>query len=230
MIESQFLGNISIESHDDISGIRGAKLTEARRFIDRLPKRNILFAGVSGSVSYEPGVNDDIDIFLITKTNKLWSELFKAFLVRRLFGTKDICISLAFDHSFASTYFRDKISGLPKRDSVQVVNILGGGYYRNLLLSSPRIGALFMEMRKEDGNRQSSEKDTHSRIGVVETCCFLVLSCWLELKELYSNRRIREENRHEDAFSTIKNLHRFYLESERYKRLDRLFRNGEDSK
>lgn len=227
MTEQSLLRNEVRDAGEGEVDIRQAKITAARNFIERLPKKNILFAGVSGSVSYQPEAEDDIDIFLITKTNKLWSELLKTFIARRLFGGRDICVSLAFDHKYALTYFQEEISGLPLRDSVHVVCIYGDEYYHSLLLRSRKVREAFPDAVGEDKVSTHVDAVSGSRMGVMEGCCFFLLSCWQELKSLYSNSRIKHERNQDDRFETMIGLHRFYLESEKYRRMKRLLTEGE---
>jgi len=214
----------SLEDSKFEEQIREEKLAVARQFVDRLSKKDILFAGVSGSVSYRPKAEDDIDIFLIARTNRLWSGLLKAFITRRLFGNKDICISLAFDGRFAANYFKEKISGLPLKDSVNVVSIFGQNYYEDLISSSPRIRDVYYFHRKDNAVGTYSHKARDARLGIIEESCFFILSCWLELKSLYTNHKIRREGSSDDQFKTILGLHHFYLESERYRKMNRLMK------
>ena len=121
---------------------RRKKLEEANEFVHSVLSGNVLFAGVSGSVSYLPDPDDDIDIFLIVKTNRLWKELLKSFIVRRLKGNRDICLCLAFDDEYALHYYRQEISGLAVKDSLNVVSIFGGEYYSRILHSSPCLSSI----------------------------------------------------------------------------------------
>ncbi|MCW6168965.1 MAG: hypothetical protein LVQ96_03990 [Thermoplasmatales archaeon] len=218
------LGRNSVEDFSFEEAIKEEKLAIARRFVNRLSKKDILFAGVSGSVSYKPKAEDDIDIFLITRTNRLWSGLLKAFITRRLFRNKDICISLAFDDRFVVSYFKEKISGLPLKDSVNVVSIFGQEYYEDLISNSPRIRDVYSLPRKNLTGERYSNKTRNARLGIIEEGCFFVLSCWLELKSMYTNSKIRREGPPDDQFETILGLHHFYLESERYRKMNRLMK------
>ena len=215
----------SLEDFSFEDPVREEKLAIARQFVSRLSKKDILFAGVSGSVSYRPKAEDDIDIFIIAKTNRLWSGLLKAFITRRLFGNKDICISLAFDDRFAANYFKEKISGLPLKDSVNVISIFGRDYYEDLISASPRIRDVYSLPRKNITEERYPHKIRNARLGIIEESCFFFLSCWLELKSMYTNRKIRREGLPDDQFETILGLHHFYLESERYRKMNRLMKD-----
>ena len=69
---------------------KDSKISIARKFFKLLGTRNLVFLGISGSVSYEPEPDDDVDIFIITSAGKLWSTIIRAIIVRRMFDFDSI--------------------------------------------------------------------------------------------------------------------------------------------
>ncbi len=206
---------------------RKKKLVEATAFVHSILSGNILFVGVSGSVSYVPEPDDDIDIFLIVKTNRLWKELLKSFVIRRLRGSSDICLCLAFDNKYASHYYGKEISGLAVKDSVNVVSIFGDEYYSRILQSSPAVIANYPPMKVSLSEDLVDVNDNISWVSSLINIIFFVIgSSWLFLKQLYVNKMLDRQGRDSERFRTIAGLHRFYLETEKYRELDRKYREG----
>lgn len=212
---------ISQDKYITTNSVRKSKLEQAIRFIHAIDSDNILFAGVSGSVSYTPEPEDDIDIFLIVKENKLWTELFKSFIIRRIQKNQDICLSLNFDHKFAEKYYREIVSGLPIRDSVNAVVVTGGSYYERLLLSSPMIVSAYPNLRRNYVEEPSKKQKT--RRGLIEFFLFVLLASWLQLKCLLLNKIFMNRGEYKSRFKAITGLHTFYLETEKYRELNRAF-------
>lgn len=201
--------------------VKRLKLAEAEKFLNAIDSENILFAGVSGSVSYLPDPDDDVDIYLIARGNKLWTELFRAFVIRRIQGNRDICLSLNFDHEFALQYYRNVISGLPVRDSVNTVVFKGKAYYESLLSSSPEIRRVYPDFL--DNDPVEYETVTRSRRGPVEILLFVILASWLQIKNLIANNAFEKRGDWRSKFRTVAGLHAFYLETEKYRELNRAY-------
>ena len=206
---------------------RRKKLEEANEFVHSMLSGNVLFAGVSGSVSYLPDPDDDIDIFLIVKTNRLWKELLKSFIVRRLKGNRDICLCLAFDDEYALRYYKQEISGLAVKDSLNVVSIFGGEYYSRILHSSPAVIAQYQHIKTSNSEDLADVKERNSwESSIINGIFFVIGSSWLYLKQLYVNKMLERQGRTSERFRTVAGLHRFYLETEKYRELDRKYREG----
>ncbi|MEM0155454.1 MAG: hypothetical protein QW597_02475 [Thermoplasmataceae archaeon] len=197
------------------------KLSEAEKFVRAIECEDILFAGVSGSVSYTPDPEDDIDIYLIVRENRLWTEMFRAFIIRRLLGNRDICLSLNFDHRFALQYYGSVISGLPVRDSINAVPLKGKDYYESLLSSSPEIRRVYPDFK--DCGPVPHGSATRARPGPVELFSFIILASWLYLKNLIANRSFEKRGEFKNRFRTVARLHAFYLETEKYAELNRSY-------
>ena len=94
------------------SEVKRKKMQYAVSYLSTLGESGLAFAGISGSVSYEPKEQDDVDIFLIANDGRLWEVIFRAFIRRRILGMHDICLSLCMSASYASKYSTTPIYGI----------------------------------------------------------------------------------------------------------------------
>lgn len=119
--------------------VRTEKMWQAEKFASFLNSPLVLFAGVTGSVSYVPRQMDDVDLFIISRNNGLWRCMFRAYLTRFLARTGEVCLSLNMDMEYALSMFSETRDPLVASDSVHVVPILGRELYGDLLSVSPYI-------------------------------------------------------------------------------------------
>lgn len=199
--------------------IRESKISAAREFSARLGTRNLIFFGISGSVSYEPAAEDDVDIFLITRAGKLWSTVIRAILIRRLFGFDSICLSLCLDTVSADTLFNQSDDFIVAKDSLNVIPLYGKTYYENLLNGSLLIRKFFPERFRPTGN----DKQQENRSSPLEYLLYIPSSVFLILKGLVHNHRYRARLSPDSCFKTVLGFHRFYLDSAKYQKLRRMY-------
>ncbi len=199
------------------------KLTlQGMRFLDRLGKKNILFSGISGSVSYTPGEDDDIDIFLITDNNRVWSTLLRALLLRITNRNRRICLSFIADRSFAVSLFSGQGDYVMASDAVHMIPFQGMKFYEGLLSISPFVRKYFPEEASEPAGGMTGRKRRFR--GPIEYFCFLSLSCWLILKSMYHNRQYIREGKRESIFRPVVSPHAFYFDSVKYHDLRNLLK------
>lgn len=192
--------------------------TEAKRrrgtaFLRRLGETDLLFTGISGSVSYSAGEDDDIDIFLIAKTHRMWRTLLRALLLRRLHGDPDICLSLTMDVHHARRLFRGDGDAVMARDAVQVIPIHGADFYGGLLNDSPFVRSYFPGRVATPVRASIPDRTPPS---VVEIAVFLLLGSYLAVSSLVSNWRITRSYGPWRAFTVKLSSHYFYLDTEKY--------------
>ena len=198
--------------------VKDSKICIAEEFFQHLGTRNLLFLGISGSVSYDPGPDDDIDIFIITYAGRLWSTILRAMIVRRIYGLKPICLSLCLDSVSAGKMFDESRDFIVARDSLHVLPIFGDSYYNKLVKGSPLIRKFFPEeFYPNDG-----PAFTDRRSGLQDFALYLLFSVYLEIKGLLNNHRYEAANEKERCFRTVLGLHRFYLDSLKYQKLREL--------
>ena len=203
---------------------KDSKISIARKFFKLLGTRNLVFLGISGSVSYEPEPDDDVDIFIITSAGKLWSTIIRAIIVRRMFGFDSICLSLCLDTVSADTLFNQSDDFIVAKDSLNVIPLYGETYYENLLNGSLLIKKFFPERFKPTGN----DKRQENRSSPLEYLVYIPSSVFLLLKGLVHNHRYRAHLTPDSCFKTVLGFHRFYLDSAKYQKLRRMYSSTGD--
>ncbi len=198
--------------------VRNSKISMATEFFHRLGTKNLLFLGISGSVSYDPEPEDDIDIFIITYAGKLWSTIIRAMIVRRIYRLDPICLSLCLDSVSAIEMFDESHDFIVARDSLHVLPLFGDSYYNRLVKGSPLIMKFFPEEFYPDDKPAFIDK----KRGLQESALYLLSSVYLEIKGLLNNHRYENANERERCFRTVLGLHRFYLDSLKYQKLREL--------
>ncbi len=198
------------------SDLKLSKIKYGLEFLDKLRQDTIVFAGISGSVSYEPKENDDVDIFLITEDDALWSVIARAFLLRRSLKMHDICISLCMSKSYAIHYFSNIEEDLIISDANHVIPVHGHDFYRYLLSIMGKKGNIFNERSQE------------SRLSIRRAVLFSAMSSFLLLKGFFVNMTLKKNGKSAEAFKTLTSKDYFILDSEKYRMLKRMA-SGESS-
>jgi hypothetical protein len=195
--------------------VKALKVASGSAFIEHLPRKLISFAGISGSVSYEPQREDDIDIFVISNQDCLWLTIAYAFMVRRLRGYGDVCLSLCMDSTFAHDFFSRSLDRLTARDAVRVIPVTGSQYYRGLLQLSSLTGN-----HGTDGHVESSEPGRSTgAVKILNFAVYIILGTYQQLKTRVTNRILRESGRSGECFEAKMGPHHFFLDSMKYRRL-----------
>ena len=182
-----------------------SKINYGLEFLDKLRHDTIVFAGISGSVSYIPKENDDVDIFLITEDDALWSVIARAFLLRRSLKMRDICISLCMSRSYAMYYFSNIEEDLIISDANHVIPVHGHDFYRYLLSIMGKKGNVL------------NERSQKSRMDLRRTVLFSAMSSFLLLKGYFVNIALKRSGKSAEAFRTLAAKDYFILDSEKYR-------------
>lgn len=184
-----------------------SKINYGLEFLDKLHLDTVVFAGISGSVSYMPKENDDVDIFLITEDDALWSVIARAFLLRRSLKMHDICISLCMSRSYALHYFSNIEEDLIISDANHVIPVHGHDFYRYLLSIMGKKGNVLYERSQK------------SRMSLRRTVLFSAMSSFLLLKGYFVNIALKRDGKSAEAFRTLAAKDYFILDSEKYRLL-----------
>ena len=182
-----------------------SKINYGLEFLDKLHLDTVVFAGISGSVSYMPKENDDVDIFLITEDDALWSVIARAFLLRRSLKMHDICISLCMSRSYALHYFSNIEEDLIISDANHVIPVHGHDFYRYLLSIMGKKGNVL------------NERSQKSRMDLRRTVLFSAMSSFLLLKGYFVNIALKRSGKSAEAFRTLAAKDYFILDSEKYR-------------
>ena len=202
------------------SEVKRKKMQYAVSYLSTLGESGLAFAGISGSVSYEPKEQDDVDIFLIANDGRLWEVIFRAFIRRRILGMHDICLSLCMSASYASDYYSDISDPLVLEDANHVIPVYGKGYYEDLL---SRMGE--RNDRARSGKRTRRWEPRQAISGFL----FLFLAPLMIIKGLIVNHRLIAAGRGSESFRTLVSRRYFVLDSEKYRRLMERRRAGSEN-
>ncbi|MCL5783316.1 MAG: hypothetical protein M1476_05350 [Candidatus Thermoplasmatota archaeon] len=203
--------------------IRSMKLERAKVFLDRFGFRGIKFAGVSGSVSYMPVESDDIDIFIISGNGNLWPVLLRAFVLRRLLGMDDICISLTMDEKFAVEMFSQEGDYLLASDSYHVIPLFGKNYYDSLLSKSPFIRNYVPQWRPEG---TPADVNTGLSVHFLNIMIFLILAPFIYIKTARNEKKSVLKVGNEGRYRAVLGIHKFYLDTQKYHELKERLSGG----
>ena len=111
------------------------------------------------------------------------------------------------------------------KDSVNVVSIFGDEYYLRILHSSPAVMAHYPPMKASLSEDLADMNESNSwASSLINIIFFVTGSSWLYLKQLYVNKMLDRQGRTSERFRTVAGLHRFYLETKKYRELDRKYR------
>ncbi len=195
--------------------VRLAKIDDALKFSSLLKTPAVLFAGVTGSVSYVPREEDDVDMFIISQENQLWRCMFRAYLARFLARTKEVCLSLNMDVGYAKSMFASMNDPLKASDSVHVIPVIGADLYGSLLGSSG-----FISERYPEKANAGTIPDKFLRTGLfgmaLEAGAFLVLAPVVLMKAMIVNWK----RAHTDPVMTYRLVlgrHCLYFDNLRYR-------------
>ena len=194
--------------------VRVAKMGDARKFSSILYSRSVLFAGVTGSVSYVPRENDDIDMFIISRENQLWRCMFRAYLARFIARTGEVCLSLNMDIGYAKSMFASMEDPLAASDSVHVIPVFGEDVYQMLLNSSGFISKRYHEVVRKDPSPEYGKKAGPVEL-LLELGAFVILAPVVFAKALVVNWK-RARNNSLMTYRIVLGWHCLYFDNKRY--------------
>ncbi len=197
----------------DFNIYKAEKIASARDFISRLPGKYVAFAGISGSVSYDPMPEDDIDIFLISRENQLWPLLTYAFLLRRKIGNEAICLSLCMDTRFARDFFSSSLDNLQKQDANHVIPVTGKDYFLEI------VGNIENPGQSSSGNRYVSNEAgglTNHFARIINQALYVLVASFLNVKGLIFNHRMTLKGTSDQCYTVRAGAHHFYLDTRKY--------------
>ena len=145
------------------------KIEQAVNFSGLLKKKWVKFIGISGSVSYEPKEDDDVDVFIISEKRKLWTVILRSLITRRIIRDNEICLSLFMDADYAADFYSGSMSPLKKMDAKKVIPLHGSEYYQELL-----------NRMKFHSNKDNDQNATI--LGIIDFAVFLFLAPFLYIK------------------------------------------------
>ncbi len=192
-----------------------AKLDSAAKFA-RVLTRLVPFirtVAVTGSVAYGSADRwDDIDLFMVTKRNRLWLTAFITLVLVRLnklFGLRPahlspFCLSYVHDEEgFVNESQKNRTNPLFARELLKAKPVAGTDQYREILESNGWVGGFYsmpyaakLKGLREGTNGQGIEfNDNSGRFSFLldwpEGIAFVLLSRYLRIRAYLSNLRLK---------------------------------------
>jgi len=211
-------------------------LKRARRFGRVLLKGTVLVS-VSGANAYLSAREDeDIDFFCVTKTNGMWPFMLKALITARVHrlanrDVPELCFSFIMDEKCATEEFRARQHPIFARDALTAKVIWGKMAYHALLEEAPWMGDYFpafyrMRLRETSLDEQRWSRDgAASKEGsaVLNSLLYHTLGPFLRMKSWALNRKFTKAAWHSSVFATRIGKGYCIYESNRYRKLGRMY-------
>jgi hypothetical protein len=213
-----------------------ANLKRANRFGSTLLKGTVLVS-VSGANAYLSAREDeDIDFFCVTKTNGMWPFMLKALITARIHrlanrDVPDLCFSCTMDERWAKQQFRSRQKPIFARDALTAKVIGGRAAYHALLEQAPWMESYFpvfygMRLRETDAVarlRSPDGLDGKEGSNVLNSFLYLTLGSFLRMKSWALNRKFTKAAWHSAIFTTRIGMGYYIYESNRYRKLRRMY-------
>ncbi|MHB8371839.1 MAG: hypothetical protein ACYDAO_03320 [Thermoplasmataceae archaeon] len=201
---------------ENFNPIKKEKILLAKAFSESLAKKPVKFIGISGSVSYEPSKEDDVDVFIISERGRLWTVILKSMIMRRFQNSKDICLSLFMEEEYAIKFFSKEMSPLKLNDAKMVIPLHGEEFYSNLL-----------------NKKETPKEETIKKINIIpfflDFFIFVMLAPFIYIKTTINSHKDVREKGLSAMFRAKLSMKFFYLDSEKYRNIEREFNEGRNN-
>lgn len=213
----------------------------ARTFVNQLIKQSSRWKliAVCGSVAYNSAnASDDIDIFLITKKDRMWLCFIKALILARIFNIKaslnnkkiNFCLSYVQDEECFMKEILNHRTYLLARELLSIRVLAGIKYYRFILSETSWIGDLFPKLyssrhfkksnyEKKQFNHKSPSLTSH----MLDLLVFSILRRYLSLKAFLRNLAYKKQNRRKDVFESRISKCSCVYTSRKYRELEKMY-------
>jgi predicted nucleotidyltransferase len=216
-------------------------LEKAIYFSDHMVRRSsgVKMMAVSGSVAYgSASASDDIDIFLVTKTNRAWICLFKALLLARALSLKahvngakaNYCLSYMQDMKEFEQVLKQQRSPLLAREFLSMHVLVGVDYYYQLLGRNTWIGQIFPRLggsgimnKDQTGSAPVENLFVSLARDFLNISFFPVLKIFLSFKAFCRNLEFRKQQKTGDLFEARITQGSCVYTSNKYRRIERMY-------
>jgi hypothetical protein len=191
---------------------------------------------VSGANSFLSAVEgDDIDFFCVTKTDGMWVFMLRALVLARLHrvansDVPELCFSCVMDEEWATKEFRTRQDPIFARDALTAKVMGGKAAYRELLEGASWMSdyfPTFYRMKLAETGPGDERPSGHAGRGqgsvVLNMFVYRTLGSFLRMKSWALNRRFTKAGRHSAIFMTKIGKGHYIFESNRYRKLRRMY-------
>jgi len=194
---------------------------------------------VCGSVAYGSAVaSDDIDLFIITKENRMWLFFLKTLLLARAYNIKasitgekaNFCLSYVQDEKYFEEEIKHHRTPLIAREFLSIRVLTGTNYYTTLLDRSKWICEMFPKLHASklyEMNKDKTERIENGLQGAVNDVLnmfiYETLKVFLSFKALLKNLQFRKQRKMSDLFEAIITKGACVYTSVRYLQLEKTY-------
>lgn len=216
-----------------------ANLAKAGRFGAKLARGTVVVS-VSGGNSYlSAREGEDIDFFCVTRTNGLWPFMLRALALARVHrlangDVPELCFSCTMDGETAAREFGKRQDPIFARDALTAKVISGTAGYHALLEEARWMAGYFpafygMRLRDTGPAEPSRKVQTGPRGSfVVNSFLYHTLGSFLRVKSWALNRKLAKAARGSSLFETKIGKGYYYYESNRYRKLRKMYGEMEE--
>jgi len=205
----------------------------AKRISTMLGTDEAEMIAVTGSTSYRAASwRDDVDLFCVTRPQRMWLFLAKALLFARasrllLRSKVPICLSCVVDETHAQDLFNNDRGALFARDALLARVLTGDGQYRSLLESAQWIRNYFPRLYDARCTPGGQSPATGVRSSAwdrfVNLFLFTTLGTYVRAKSRLHNRLLAMEGKGMALFHAKVGTDHLIYESARYGRLKEIY-------
>jgi len=202
-------------------GISLQKLTSAGKFASALVRLIpwVLTIAVTGSVAYgSAGKRDDIDLFIITKRNRLWLSIFYALILVRVFQALRLeprhllpfCMSYVHDEDGFRNETQKSVNPLFARELLKAVPLAGKSHYRRVLEENGWVRSMHAaSYHAKLGSLPRSDRETNRKreipivVDWADAFAFFLISRYLRLRAYLTNLKLKSHGQQMRLFEPI---------------------------
>jgi len=180
--------------------------------------------------------NEDIDFFCVTRTDGMWPFMLKALILARIYrltrkDVPELCFSCIMDERWATREFRSRQKPIFARDALTAKVIRGKVALDSLIEQASWMEDYFpafyrMRLRESSPEERKTfrrELDERKSSPVLNSFVFLTLGSFLRVKSWALNRKFTKAARHSSIFATKIGPGHYIYESNRYRKLRRMY-------
>ena len=213
----------------------------AKDFIDELVggSPHVKLVAVCGSVAYGSAKDtDDIDLFLITKRNRMWLSLLRALVLARAFSLKaalvggkaNFCLSYIQDQEQFEEAMQKRRNPLFAREFLSLNVVRGSQYYTSLMRRLGWIRKIFprlytLKLGKQTKVQLNSPKNELLPIALdtLNLSIFSLLKIYLSFKAYLRNLKYLKQKKSKDVFEAVISKGSCIYTSRRYRELENMY-------
>jgi hypothetical protein len=208
--------------------------TQVVRWLSKaMGNKEATIVAVSGSTSYNAASpRDDVDLFCVTRPQRMWLFLAKALLLTRasrIFRRPNVPIDMSclMDEDYATTVFAQDGGALFARDALVAEVVSGQSQYASLLEFAPWMKRYFPKLYERRRAPTGTKKNAKSKSSGWENCLnlflFTTLGSYIRAKAIFHNYVLAREGKELSAFRARVGPDHLIYESAKYERLREIY-------